>query len=190
MSGSKGCSGLQRDVLPQECWHPEKTSHIVSQGVHVHDEHNTSDSARVFSSRQDKIAREYLASTTTWTQKGFTNYLVAAGFGEDALPSKERRARWLRNHQPQRMPKQSVLGPPRAELMQRTQPQWPTQETCDRSQLFLVVNPPYVLNELCVCLAFSCKGMADNVPLCRPHHRHMHRHQAILHGTRVGGDDG
>ena len=42
---------------------PEETFRIVSQGVHVHDEHNTSDSARVFFPRQEKLAHEYLAST-------------------------------------------------------------------------------------------------------------------------------
>ena len=32
--------------------------HIVSQGVYVHDEHNSSDSARAFTRRQEQIASE------------------------------------------------------------------------------------------------------------------------------------
>lgn len=45
--------------------------------------------------------------------------------------------------------------------MKRSMEQWSLTETSDTVELFIVNDPPRVIHEDRVCVAFSCKGMMD-----------------------------
>ena len=48
-------------------------------------------------------------------------------------------------------------------MLQRTLEQLPEKEPAEIAELFLVNDPPRVLNSDRVCVAFSCKGMTDTM---------------------------
>ena len=141
---------------------PAKTFVLTAAGSHNHAEDAPADIARVFTPQQEKVARPYIAGNLSWTTKGLTNVLVAAGFAETSLPSSHRRSRWLQNHKPKPSTAQRIAkGPPREELLTRSLEEWPTEEPDTPAELFLVNYPPRMLSGPRVCIPFASRGMVD-----------------------------
>ena len=97
--------------------------------MHVHNEQNTSDSARVFEPAQEKAAKKYVASTESPSLRGLTNFLLKEGFAAETLPDSKRRSKWLSNHKPKPQSAFAKAAPPRSAVFARSLEQWPTIPT-------------------------------------------------------------
>ena len=111
----------------------------------------------------EQAAKRYVAEHAEWSAKGLTNWLLPASFAQECLPHSERRRRWLQNHKPKAGPKSGVAVPPREEVLKCSLQEWPEEESDRTTEVFLVNNPPRVMEGHQVCVAFACKGMLDTM---------------------------
>jgi len=137
---------------------PPKTLVIQSVGTHNHagDSH-VYDAVRIFTPKEEVVAKKYLRQTAPLTKKGLKNFLISYGIEESTLPKDDRIGRWLRNHRPPKAP--HAPAQPRHEIVRRALQEWPTAMPEDISDLYLPSQLPYLMSGDRVCIPFTCKGM-------------------------------